>query len=73
MDNVIKSLKEQMENINKTNGLSILILCVSFVDAISGFYNGYCGQNGKNKEFYINFVLIWVEQLQSIYIGIVER
>lgn len=49
-------LEKQLGDIEKTSNVSSLILSVCLIDTLSGFFNGYIGQHGKNKKFFIRFV-----------------
>jgi len=52
---VKESLTKCIEDAEKTSSTSSLILCVCLIDALSGFFNGYIGQRGENKEFFKKF------------------
>jgi hypothetical protein len=46
----------QQKDIEHISGINSLILSVCLVDTLAGFYSGYNGQRGGNKERYLKFV-----------------
>jgi hypothetical protein len=48
-------IEKQLHEINIISGINSLILSVCLVDTLAGFFCGYNGQHGRNKERYKKF------------------
>jgi hypothetical protein len=65
----IKKIKSAIENqlkeINSIVGINSLILSVCLVDTMAGFYCGYEGQKGGNKDRYLRFVESYLNEYKD--------